>query len=226
MAGLDSLSEFFLKSKSYSYKSGEIILRQDDEPQGVYYIEKGYVKIYSITQDGNEKLHVIYKSGEIFPWIWVFRDNAKSVYYEALGTVVLRRAPKEEFLEFLKTKSSQKNSCELLFELADRIIEVLDIHVDRVANLELTKACPRLVARLLSLAKRFGRKEEKETILDVPLSHQDIANSINMTRETASRELGELERKGLVKYKDRLIIIPSIKKLEKELETHYERKPL
>ncbi len=223
----DCLSRFFIKGKPRYYKSGEIILRPDNEPAGVYYIEKGYVKIYSITEDGDEKLHIIYKSGEIFPWIWVFRNVSKSVYYEALGNVVLKIAPRQEFLKFLQTNCSPEKSCSLLFNLANRIIDVLDIHVDRVDNLELTKAYPRLIARLLFLAKRFGKKEGKETILNIPIAHKDIANSINMTRETASRELEKLAKKGLVRSnKEHLLIITDIQELQKELRIHYERSPL
>ncbi len=230
----DCLVEFFNQRRSYLYNSGEVILRPEDIPSGVYFIEKGFVKIYSITQDGNEKLHIIYKAGEIFPWIWIFRNIAKAVFYEALGEVVLKRRSKEDFLEFLKICcSSQQNchcatkqNCSILFMVVDNIIDILDIHVDRINNLELTRAYPRMIARLIYLAKRFGEKRGKSIVLNVPITHTDIANSINMTRETASRELEKLVQKRLVKYTGHLLTIINLTKLEKELEIHYEREQL
>lgn len=216
---------FFTQSRQYNYKAGEVILRPEDTPSGVYYIEKGFVKVCSITRDGDEKLHVIYKTGEFFPLIWVFSNVTKNVFYEALGEVFLRRRSKEEFLEFLRGGCT-KGGCPALFELVVRIIGILDVHVSRIDNLELTKAYPRLVARLLLLAKRFGKKQKNNIVIDVPITHKDIADSINMTRETASREIEVLEKKGLIYYQAHLIVIKDIDKLEKELSAHYERELL
>jgi DNA-binding HxlR family transcriptional regulator len=54
------------------------------------------------------------------------------------------------------------------------------------------------------MAERFGEKTaENGTKIDVPLRHQDIASSISATRETTSRTLSELERKGL--YHERTV---------------------
>lgn len=224
--GKNTLLTFFARSKPYRYAPGEAILRADDTPSGVYWIEKGFVKVYSITEEGNEKLHIIYKTGELFPLIWVFSNVTKDVFYEAFGEVVLRRSSKEEFLAFLKTSCTNLRGCSLLFELVERVIDLLDVHIDRVDNLEITKAYPRLVAMLLHLAKRFGRKEGKSIKIDIRLTHSDIANSVNMTRETASREMERLQRKGLIKYQVKLIIIKNIEELKEELSAHYERKLL
>lgn len=220
VAGKDRLFKYFCKSKPLHYKSGDIILRPDDIPSGIYYIEKGFVKVYSITEEGDEKLHVIYKPRELFPLIWVFKGITKDIFYEALGDVILRRLSKNIFLKLVKEDNLS------LLSLIDRIIALFDIHVDRIDNLELTKSYPRLVARLLFLAKRFGKIRGKKIIIEVPIAHKDIANSINMTRETASRELERLEKLGLIKYQDHLIVITDISKLKQELSIHYERIPL
>lgn len=220
------LLDFFIQTKPYRYRSGKIILHPDDNYCDVYYIESGYVKVYSLTENGDEKLHIIYKPEEIFPWIWVFRNVSKHLYYEAMGTVVLRKRSKEEFLKFLGTISDPKENCHLLFELANKIIDVLDVHVDRVDTLEQTKAYPRIISMLLFLAKRFGKSEGSAVLIDAPITHQDIASSINMTRETASRELEKLEKKGLLKYMGHLLFITDVGKLSEELEKYFERKPL
>lgn len=62
------LVEFFQKKKSRVYKKGQVILHPDEETSNyIYYLEKGHVKVYSITEDGYEKCHIFYKPGEIFP---------------------------------------------------------------------------------------------------------------------------------------------------------------
>ena len=58
-------------------------------------------------------------------------------------------------------------------------------------------------------------------MISVPLTHADIALSIAITRETASRECKKLEEEGLIKYEHRKIVVNDIKKLEEELANHY-----
>ena len=48
------LRRFFTRYKAIVYKKGEIILRPEDEPQGVYYIKEGFVKLSTILEDGKE----------------------------------------------------------------------------------------------------------------------------------------------------------------------------
>jgi len=175
-------SELFLKSKPYRYHKSEIILRPDDDISHAYYIEKGFVKIYSLTEDGEERLHIIYKEGDIFPLIGIFSNLSKNVYYEALADVTTRKVFQKDFVEFIKKDPNY------LIETINKIIEVFNIHVDRIEELQYSKSFPRLIYELISLANRFGRQTGSSITITVPLSHKDIASSINLTRETVSRE--------------------------------------
>lgn len=214
------LLDLFSKGRKSSYRKGEIIIRPDDNPSGVFYIQKGYVRVYSITVDGDEKIHVIYKKDEVFPLLWALKDIQKDVYYEALSDLVLKRVPKDLFITFVKEDPT------VLHELIDRLVSHFDVFVDRVGNLEISKAYPRLVAQLLFLSKRFGKKVGKGVVIQVPIAHKDIASSINMTRETASREFEKLEKKGLIGYRKHSIVIKNENALKKELLKHYEREPI
>lgn len=118
------------------------------------------------------------------------------------------------------------NTPDCLIYITSYLANTVSIFVDRVNTLEITSAYPRFVSRLIALAGRFGVKKYGKIVIDAPITHRDIANSINMTRETASRQFERLEGKGLVEYKNRKISIRNIKRLEKELCKHYERVPI
>lgn len=210
----------FFKSKPYRFQKGDIILRADDIPSGIYYIEKGFVKVYALAENADENLHIIYKEGELFPLIWAFSGVSKDVFYEAMGDVTLRRVPKKEFLR------SACDDPEILLEILNIILAVFSVHIDRIENLGISNAYPRVIARLLTLARRFGEIKGKSVVIRAPITHGDIATSINMTRETASREIERLEEKGLVKKAGRLMAIMNIAKLRRELEKYYERELL
>ncbi|PSB28777.1 Crp/Fnr family transcriptional regulator [Stenomitos frigidus] len=56
-----------------------------------------------------------------------------------------------------------------------------------------------MVIRLLScLAKRFGREVEAGHLIDLRLTHQDIAEMLGTTRVTITRTLSQFEQQGLI----------------------------
>ena len=50
------ITDFFKGGQEFIYRKGEIILRDGDTPSGVYYIENGFVKAYSINIDATQLL--------------------------------------------------------------------------------------------------------------------------------------------------------------------------
>ena len=79
---------------------------------------------------------------------------------------------------------------------------------------------------IFHMAKRFGDNKSGIVTILAPVTQKDIAYSIGMTRETASRQLSKLERKRLITYKGHLIVIKNIDKLRDELASAHERKML
>jgi CRP-like cAMP-binding protein len=79
------------------------------------------------------------------------------------------------------------------------------------------KANERLVYRLVILSARFGQKRGDQIRLDKLFTHSLIGSTINLTRETVSREFERLMHKGLVDSVDHEIVINDINKLHEEL---------
>lgn len=138
--------------------------------------------------------------------------------FEAITTVVLRRKPEVAFLDLINTDADALRD---VFKLSMDFINVL---INRIENLELNNSYPRIINRLLMLSKRFGEWKGNQVTIVAPITHGILANSINMSRETASRELEKLKRKGIITEKSHFIIIKDIKKLEKELIDYFEKK--
>ncbi len=208
----NSLDKFFLRYKSRSYKKGQVILHPDEEaPKDIYFIEKGHVKVYSLTESGNEKCHIFFGPGEMFPLVAFFNNETRDVFFEAMEDVVMRKAGKEEFMEFI-----ENNSIHLL-EIINKMSVILKVYADRIDNLEYTKAYTKVISRLISMAERFGKEYKGSIILEIPVTHKDIANTIGLTRETTTRELLILMEKGIINQKGHLIVINNVEKLKKEL---------
>jgi CRP-like cAMP-binding protein len=206
-----ALATFFLSGRSVRYGKSEVVVVGDDSEPEVFYIGKGYIKVYSINDEGEEYIHVIYKKGEIFPLIWALRDLKRHVFYESIGSSVLWKMPKEDFLAYIKLHTN-----DVTFALLEQMAEQFGIYADRLDNLEYRSAYERVVFRLLFLAGRFGKKDGTKIIIDVPLTHKVIAQSVNLARESVSRELELLTEKKLISHVEGKIIINNVKKLSHE----------
>ncbi len=196
------LDAFFRSHTRLQYKKGETIIRPEDEPSGVFLIEWGYVKAYTITKYGEENLLIARGAGSVFPMIWAFTGEHRSVTYEAMETTSLWRVSKSDYTSFL-----QKNP-EIFPVILDKAIDAYHDHSNRVITLCYRTARERIVSFLLYCTRRFGIQNEDGSItIEIPYKQSDIASSVNATRETTSREINGLKKKGLVASEGGHIII-------------------
>lgn len=73
----------------------------------------------------------------------------------------------------------------------------------------------RLAALLHQLARRFGKRDRKGTLIALRVTHQDLADYIGASRETVTIFLAGLKAKGIIITNVRKIIIPDLKNLKK-----------
>lgn len=198
----------FKKGRLIKVGNHELIMRAGETPKGVFYLAGGFIKVYSITSHGIENLHIIYKKDDIFPLIWAYKDSIRSVFYESLGASRLYILPKSDFLELSRT------SLDFNRQIMDRMVDQFQVYADRLDNLQYNNATERLVYRLLFLAGRFGRRSGKSILIDAPITHQHIADSINLARETVSREIEKLQHQGLISHERRMLVLNDVSKLE------------
>ncbi|NDC21807.1 Crp/Fnr family transcriptional regulator [bacterium] len=216
LASKEQMAEFVGLFKTLGikqiYRKGDQIIRPGDIPRGVYYIEKGLVKAYDITRYNEENLLIIRKGEEVFPLIWAMTGQERHVIYETLEETIVYRLDRKVFLKFIES------SPEAMAPLLDMTIEMYRLHSERIINLEYRTARERIVSFLLTMSQRFGKKTAEGLLINVPLRHQDIASSVNATRETASREMAALARKGLIVNKQYQTIIKDAESLKKILD--------
>lgn len=213
------ISRFFKTGSQIHYKKGEVILRPEDTPSGMYYIEKGFIKAYSLTSNGAENIYILFQPGDMFPHRWEFIQGFEKVLsYESISPVTVYRKPLKEYSALLNS------DIEVLKEIHEAFEKILSVFLARIENLEHTNSNARVVLRLLGLAKTFGIQKGNEVTITVPLTHYNLAHTINMSRETASRELEKLKRKKLISESKQIITILNLKALEEEFTGIYEDK--
>ena len=207
----DKLRYFFSLSKILTYKRGEIILRSDDSPQGIIFLEEGFVKMNSIFPDGRELTLNIFKPQTYFPMTWAIADIPNTYFYQAMTNLKIRRMPKNLFLEFLDQNP------DVLRELTTRILIGLDGLLTNIQYMLSGNSHYRVAAAILLCARRFGKKIGLNSVsVTLPLTHQDIGNIAGITRETATIAIDKLQKQGLITHHYRHLTINNLSLLEQE----------
>jgi CRP/FNR family cyclic AMP-dependent transcriptional regulator len=203
--------EFYNQFDQRSYKKGEMLIRSDDNPLGIFCLTKGYVRQYTISKTGIELTLHILQPVSYFPMVWAINGTPNVYNFEALTDVEVGRAPREEVVNFIKDKPV------IIFELMSELLEDYAETLTRVEHLVFSDAYRRVISVLLYIAKHFGKSDNKQTMISHRFTHQDIATLVGVARETASSEMVKLERRGLIEYKEHLMIFKNLEDMELEL---------
>lgn len=212
----DSIVAHFSDGFLMHFSKDEVIIQGYEEPEGVYLIKDGFVKAYSISHDGHRNLLLIHKVGEFMPLPWALDGaNTTDLFYEAMTDVEVLRVGKD------KLRAAMGNNTWLSREVLSQTVNMISICTQRIQTLEYRTARERIIAELIYVSERFGEKHGKEILINAPITpitHQDIADSINMSRETASRALELLFEEGLMGQKEHLFTVKDIHKLQTALD--------
>ena len=203
-----ALVNLFHTGTKLTYSKGEFIIRPGGSPTGIFYIEQGLVKAYDITKYGEENLLIIRKTGEILGLTWAITGEDRNIIYTALAPTTVRMVSRETFITFIRENPASA------VPIVDMITDMYRLHSERIMTLEYRTVRERLISFLVTTSARFGKKVGDGVKLTVPLKHQDIASSISATRETTSRALAEMERRGLLKSEQSYITLLDIKTLK------------
>ncbi len=200
---MQAFREFVSKFPTKKFDKGELIIIGGEAPQSAYVVKRGIVKSYSITSDGLERPISFDSEMDIFPLGWVFNLLPwAQYYYGAFTDCEIYIVPREEYIEYLKTRK------ESLYDVfANFVVAHLNLQM-RVNALEQPKAIDKIIHTLHYLSIRHGRELAPNTVrIGLPLTQQDLANIMGLTRETTGIELKKLEKKGVVTYRRQNYIV-------------------
>jgi CRP-like cAMP-binding protein len=197
----EELDSFFQKAKLQFHKKRTLILHPNDKPSSVFYIKTGYVRVYRISEEGEELTLTILKPKDFFPLTYGLSNTRNAYYLEAITPLELWSSPQEQFLNFVKSNP------DILYDLTTRILVRFDGVLSRMEHLVFSNAYIKVATTILICAKRFGEEIGQGVIIKVPLTHRDIATLVGITRETTSLEMKKLEKQGHIGRVGRLHIV-------------------
>ncbi len=172
-------------------RSGEIVFHEGTQPQGVYVVCKGKVKIYKSSRAGHQLITRIESAGDLLGQITLLaQEGAYTGTAETLEPSIVSMVSQAEFVDFLKRFSDA--SLALLRELARDVRR----GENKARDIAFKPARGRLADTLL----RMMRPAKPFPVVQ-GLKRKDLAEMAGLTIETAVRLLKDFEVRGLVRRK-------------------------
>jgi CRP-like cAMP-binding protein len=202
------LTSFFATGKELSFERRGTIIGYGESVTHAYLITEGCVKVMSYTASGSERIHYLYGPGELFPVTWLFGPKKFEISFTALSKVTIQQKPIKDVIEYF-----EKEPYALL-----AVLDQQSAAYGRIINLNLGTAEQRLAYRLITMASRFGKCEGDHYVVTLPLTMQELADMVRLTRETAGKIIAKFEQKGYVIFgRQQILIYPEeLKKLSEE----------
>lgn len=161
-------------------------------------IETGVVRTSTLLEDGTSVTLGLWGPGDVVGRVL---SKAEPYQIECLTPVEVT----------LLTRSSWHKATEAMIlhiQRSGELIEILHCRQTEFALLQL----------LGWLAKRFGQEVEQGQMIDLRLTHEDIATIIGSTRVTVTRLLNSFEKQGIIQRMQRCFIVLH----DHPLSWHYE----
>jgi CRP/FNR family nitrogen fixation transcriptional regulator len=165
----------------------EAIFRQGDPVECAYKVVSGVVRLCRHMSGGRRHIAQFSFPGDFFS-IMDFQEHSFTA--EAVSDVVLMCYPHAKLAALGNDRPSVRRR--FLTLVSQRLCE-MENHLTVLGR---QTAKERVVSLLLSLADRLGLEED--SLVDVPMNRQDIADYLGLTNETVCRVLSELKRAGLI----------------------------
>jgi len=185
----DQLNALVDSARLYILNEGEFLFRQGDPLNEVFVTTTGFVKLFRLTPNGDEKIIDIIAPGSSFAEAVLFMGGRQyPVHAVALKPATVVGINAQQYMQILR------GSVDVCFNLMGLMSQRMHWLLNEVDRLTLHNATFRLVTYLLEM--RRNSLTGSHVVLGVP--KHVVASRLSIKPETFSRILKNLSDKGLI----------------------------
>ncbi len=203
-ADLDAASLAALEriTEAREYSEGAVIVSQEEPGDALFVLVRGRVKVVLYGQSGREVILSIFKTpGDFFGEMSLLDDQPRSatvIAAERSRLLVLSRGTFQEHLA-----AHPRSALRVLTELSRRLRRADEV----IGNLALLDVYGRLAGKLRELAASEGEERDDGILIRERPTQSEIAAMIGTSRETVSRALSELARRGFLEMTGKRLLL-------------------
>ncbi len=197
IAGLDDpLGDLFASTQSRRHEANTILSDPEASPERTFLCTSGTLKVTKLLSNGREILITILESGSIWSDRALLKGYWREVFVETMSSAHVISIEKDAFEHFVYENP------ERLTQFMTKISEQMSDALTLLEDFRGRDVASRLASVLVRFSKEYGVRKESSVVIDVPFTHQDLANMIGTARETVSRSMARFRAEGYVRDRD------------------------
>jgi len=178
------------------FLKNQTILQEEDTPNYLYFVYSGKVKVVQLRADGKERMIAIHRRGDFFGEMAVLDGMTAPATVIAIEDTRVGFISREDFEKYLLKNT--KVMMEIIAMLCARLRQAwLMLKVLSFADAE-----ERVRNILKIMGDQFGIRDQRGKIINLRLTHKDIAEFASISRETVTRIIKKLVDSGEIAVLD------------------------
>lgn len=210
----DKLLNFFQKIESVQkVKAGTVLFQEKDPVRYIYLLLKGGIALGRVHVRGKEFILKILNDQELIVEYQLFKAHPQYKFFaKTLSDCEFLAIKREQFEDYVSTDPEAMNA--LVAWLSTRYLKAQMKCQDLIMNGKKGG----LYSILIRLCNSYGVVTKDGILIDIPLTHQELANLTFGTREVIQRALKELREKDVVSYENQRFTIKKLSYLREAVD--------
>ena len=190
----------------------EILFHSGDDPNYMYIIYSGAIKIFNVLPNMKEQIFYIYRKDSFVGGNNLLSDSKYWYTGEALLDSIVIAIPSKIFNTYFSNKKPVLK--EILSQSFARIRWAEDL-INRLATINSSVKTAGLILRL---AENFGINKNGQIQILMEFDRTEMSNFSGLTRDSLTRKLGEFEELGYIHIENEMLTILNLDALESYLD--------
>lgn len=185
-----------------SFPKGAVLFFEGQSPRGVFVVCRGRIKLSTSSSEGKALITQIAVEGDLIGLSATMAGKPYEVTAEALEPCTVNFVRRDDFLRFLNEHD------EVCLKVAQHLGNDYHAAFDKARTLGLSSSAAEKLARLmLDWIERDGKVTRTDIQLRLTLTHEEIAQMINTSRETVTRLLSDFKTDHIIQIKGTKLLV-------------------
>lgn len=188
----DELLELESHIRRKHISRNEVVLFEEDTANYMYIVYSGKVRVVKINVDGREQILAIHKKRDFFGEMSLLDGKTSPATVIAMEDSEIGLLEKDDFDRFIENNGNMRR------HIIDMLCSQLREAWMMIRIMSFDNAEKRIIAVLDRLQDLYGVADNRGRIINVKLTHQQIASYASVTRETVTRTLNQMKSEGVI----------------------------
>ena len=195
------------------YYKEEVIFFEDNDAENLYILVEGRVKLTMLSPAGKEKVITILQEGDILGEMSLFDRDKHPISAEVIDEARLVIISFEDLENIIREQPG------VAIKIINAMAKKTRLLTNQIRELVFQDAEGRLASLIMRFVEDFGIEVKSGKIIDLVLTHQEIANLMGSSRVTVTKLINQFIDEEVIKLYKRKIVVTDASKLSAKLKT-------